>query len=249
MMMGNRIFLMAILPCVISACDGSQLRRIHASQESQEALAILEADTAYLIRREAQNSLVWITRVNQRRVTRWRSGSLYYGLPQVSLTKFNGDSIPDLFWTMRYEEILEGSLLLGTQIAAREAFSVSDSSCSVPQMRDVTDDGQMEILEYVAGALSPEECLGDAWATACQKRFPTEWVRVWVLEEGEIEIDREHSKSFYASLAEDYETASKELGSMLAQDPAEIPSPRCNMEMVKALDELALRAHAIAQSN
>lgn len=167
--------------------------------------------------------------------------------PNVALGDIDDDSRVDLFYTVQYEEFIFGRLLLGGPHEAREAFRSSERACRVPELRDVTGDGQFEILDYEAVSLDPEECTGDPIATICQERFPTEWIQVYQLQaDGAFRPDSLGARHFYREMADRYRAASAELAEALAIDRSLIGSPRCDEAMVAYLAEMAERARAIA---
>jgi hypothetical protein len=210
-------------------------------------LATLGGDTVFLRQLPGDNRLLWASGSGPGR-QEWRSTSFGAARPVVRLAFIDPDSIPDLFFTVEYEEFIFGRVLLGGPAEVQEAFRSSENACRVPELRDVTGDGRLEILDFQTGALAVEECSGDPYAQRCQELFPTEWISVWSVQDGsQIRASGPGLRGFYANLALDYQRAAGELATILnAGDPGGRLSPRCDQSMVVALERMASRAESIA---
>jgi hypothetical protein len=165
---------------------------------------------------------------------------MYSGVPSVELVLVDGDEIPDLFWTLRFEEIIGGMLVVGTPTGAREAFLTDRSICSEPSLQDVNEDGLLDIVEYNTGALTRDECRGDALAMPCQQTYATDWAVAHIQIESGFTNDPSHATQFYLSRSEQYSRSAQQIRQAL-EDRAAV-SPRCDAAMALALDSMAVRA-------
>lgn len=215
--------------------------------DTMPVLAALGGDTVFLRQLPGDNRLLWVSGSGPGR-QEWRSASFGAARPVVRLVFIDPDSLPDVFFTVEYEEFIFGRALVGGPAEAQEVFRSSENACRVPELRDVTGDGRLEILDFQAGALGVEECSGDPYAQRCQELFPTEWISVWSVQDGsQIRTRGPGLRGFYADLALDYQRAAGNLATILdAGDPAGRLSPRCDQSMVVALEIMASRAEAIA---
>lgn len=233
---------------LLASCGRSaqppQARTAAESSGADSVVAALDGDTVWLMRGDT-NRLVWTTDGGGGRIERWRSRPLGFAAPAVRLALVSDDRLPDLFWTLGYEEVLGGQLLLGTAAGAREAFaSGSPEACRRPELRDVNGDGWLDILNYVPGALPVEECSGDAATQACRDAFPTEWVDVWLQHPGgAFRPDSAGASRWYGDLARRY----TEAASALRRARGEGAAP-CDPRVEAALDSLAHRAREIASA-
>jgi hypothetical protein len=151
----------------------------------------------------------------------------------------NGDSTPDLFWSLAYEETVGGILLLATDTMVKESFTSSPSACRPPELKKATDEGAWAILEYEASLLSGDDCRGNAPTEACHAALPTDWVVLHVLRGDHYVPDSSVGKHFYSSLAKDYAAAARSL----REKPARL---LCPPGSALKLEEMAARARRIA---
>jgi len=209
----------------------------------------LGSDTVWLSRKE-ERKIIWSTMLNGSRIVRWTSGELFMASPEITLGRIDPDSIPDLFVTLDYEEMVSGVLLLGNvEGGSRQAFvSRADQTCLPPQLLDVNGDGLLDIVQYSPGAVSAEECRGDAAAAVCVKAYPVAWESVLIQDRrrGFLQDDP-RANPFYQTLARKYHQAAGALRRSIESGigPA-AQSTRCNEEMVELLDQMGTRAQHIA---
>lgn len=227
---------------LLTACgrqaQAPQNRATVESTDADSVVAALQGDSVWLARGDT-NRLVWTTTRGGSRSERWRSRPLGFAAPAVRLALISDDGLPDLFWTLGYEEMLGGQLLLGTAAGARKAFaSGSPEACRRPELRDVNGDGRLDVLNYVAGALPVEECSGDAGTQACRDAYPTEWVEVWLQHPGgDFRPGPAGASRWYRDLARRYAEAAATLRGAPRAGVA-----RCDPRVAAALDSLAARA-------
>ena len=206
---------------------------------SDTVLATLAGDTARLT---SGDRLIWSTQESDGSIVRWQSRELYGAVPEVTLRLVDSDDAPDLFWTIAFEEFLGGMLLLADGDTALQVFATDEMACGVPELRDVSGDGLLDVIDYRVGALTRPECLGDPVALACRDAYPTDWAEVLVQHDRRFVSAPLAVQGFYADLGNRYKEAARELRHALATNPMGLPSPRCDIEMVRALDLLHSRA-------
>jgi len=227
----------ALLSVSCSGGSGNSIPRVAA--DSGQVLGAHSPDTVRLEHLPDSTFLRWTTSRGGRRIVRWESRNLYFGIPEAQLVDVNGDSAPDLFWSLAYEETVGGMLLLATDTMAQEAFRSSPSACRPPEIKKATDEGAWAILEYEASLLSGDDCRGNAPTEACHAALPTDWVVLYVLRGDRYVVDSSVGKHFYSSLAKDYATAARSL----REKPAKV---LCPLGSASKLEEMAARARRIA---
>jgi len=212
---------------------------------AQRVLAALDADTVWLVTNEQRAFIAWTSNQGAQQVVRWESHSVPpHARPEVRLAHVNDDAVPDLFWTLAYEGILGGMLLLGQADSALEVFVTGTEECAVPELIDVDADGLLDIVRYTAGALTATECRGDALALACRARFPTDWASPLFQRDSRFVADPPAAKSFYEGRARLYARGATDLEEALRDGST--PSVRCNEAMLRQLRSLAARADSLS---
>ena len=235
-------FVVLLAAAMLSGC-APKVEREAADTASREVLGILASDTLYFVRHGDSASLHWRRNIGRD----WHSGSLLNARPDAELLFANEDSLPDLFFTIQWEEFIIGELWLGHRSEGIQAFESSERACRVPVLRDVNEDGRLDIIDYVASALEPSECYGDPLAAVCQSAYPTEWPVVWTQRtSGVFAADSLSAASYYEDMAADFASAAEALRTAI-RDGAGPPaaSPRCDEAMVNTLAAMASRAAAI----
>lgn len=239
------------IACLVIGCEHNStpaardLPRPSVPDVADSIVAFLGADTVRLVTDEMGNHLEWRTRES---TIRWTSRSLFDGKPEVLLSYINTDSTPDLFWTIRFEEIIGGMAILGVDDGARETFTTNAMVCDVPELLDVDGDGLKDVIDYQPGALTTEQCQGDAPSLLCQAKYPTEWVVTWLQRNDAFVLDTLGAGAFYQRLEIQYTDAATRLRRMIAQDSVpEAMLLRCDQETARALEALAARAGRIAR--
>jgi hypothetical protein len=212
-------------------------------------LAVSGGDTVALETRRDTTRIVWRTSTGGQTLRRWESGPTYSTRPVLELKDLNADGIPDLFWTLQYEEIIAGMVLFGTTNGARVEFVTSDRMCRVPELKDINDDGRPDVVSYESGALTFDECRGDALAEPCQRAYPTEWAVAWIQEADSFVNAPSRARRFYADRATEYEAAARQIRNQLANRARPAPSPRCDVHLAAAIDSMGVRARGLAQAN
>jgi hypothetical protein len=158
-----------------------------------------------------------------------------------------GDSIPDLFVTMRDEEIVSGVLLVGTPAGATTAFETNPAeTCRIPELRIDTASTRVSIVEHLVGAVTRDECAGDVTAAPCIATYPVEWLRLRVFDRrGKETRDSGAARQFYAKQSGVYARGEQELRRALAAGHP--PSSRCDRRMADSLHAMAVRAGVFAR--
>lgn len=168
--------------------------------------------------------------------------------PDARLTFVNRDSLPDLFVTISWENNVSGYLYLGGATVPRLIFRSGNQACDVPELRDVTGDGLVDILDLQAGALKPEVCTADLDVVVCYAEYPVNWIDVWVQEGGSFVRGSNKASGFYLSLSEKYASAAADLReSIRNREGPSAKSPRCNAKMAATFESLAVRADSLSK--
>jgi len=218
---------------------------------ADSVVATHDGDTVAIVGDGKELRLRWSSYRNGGAIQRWQSRPLGFAKPSVRLTLISSDSAPDLFWTIAYEDQVGGQLLTATDTGAEVAFSVgSAESCAEPELRDVTSDGLMDIIEYRPDALTADECHGDALAEVCMAGYPLSWAVVRVQKtNGSFVDDPNQASEFYRRQSGRYGKAAESLRTSLKEGvgpPAR--SSRCNESLATALEDMAKRADRRAKS-
>jgi len=228
------------LACGDSAGRVEPVANVSPTARGDTVLARLAGETIHLQTASGVTKLVWVSTARGRLITRWSSSQLNGALPQVRLALIDDDSIPDLFWTVNYEEIVGGELLLARRDTAVSVFRTSsDEGCRPPELRDVTGDGRPDILTYQPFAVPANECHGDAYVEECVAAYPTEWVRALVQHAGSFVEEPEMARGFYHLLESQYRAAAETLEAALQK--GSVPAG-CDQQVANALHQLARRA-------
>lgn len=164
-------------------------------------LAILDGDTVAIVGYADTRRLRWTSFRDGKAVRLWQSRPLGSALPSARLVSISIDSLRGLFWTISYEDQVGGQLLVAADTGAQEVFSVdSAESCAEPELRDVTGDGLLDIIEHRPAVLTADECHADALAEICSAAYPLSWGVVHVQKsDGRFVNDPRQAKEFYLS--------------------------------------------------
>lgn len=218
-----------------------------ASQaESSTVIGRYGGDSVVLIRGEEFNAMVW----HRADVARpWRVDSLLSAEPSVRLAMIDRDSVPDLFFTIRWEEFILGEVWLARGDSAVRAFSSANDACRIPELRDVNSDGLLDAIDWRAGALLAEECTGNVLAQACQEEYTTEWPEVWLQShDGNFKRDSVGARTFYRDMAVRFADGARDLRSKrAASDGRPSKLDRCNDQVAASLEAMGRRADAISR--
>lgn len=235
---------LAAITCLASC--GVRSRPTTSSADIDTVLTTLGADTVS-VHTNGGARILWTTSTKSGRLVRWSSGDLVGSLPRTTLRYVNHDTIPDLFITLDYEEMISGALLLGTPTGARPVFrSVRAVTCAVPELRDVNSDGLVDIVERRVGTFSADECRDDLAAQACMRVYRTMWLNpVIQLGNGNFVQDSSRLGEFFRAADSEYTESSKRLADDISR--AHTPSPRCNTRLLTGIQTMARRAAALAQ--
>jgi len=189
--------------------------------------------------------LIWETRSESGWHKIWRSLPLYGALPEVRLEDFNADQIPDLFWTIDYDEFVGGMLVLHRSEGAIELHPGVEE-CQTPRIEKIGHTYQLVV--YEPGVYSAEECV-EPVIRRCLSTIPGSWPRYFAVEGNELkEIQRD--PSYYRDLAIHYREAA-DLLERLIEDGAELPGTNtpanyCGEGTPEKLRQLADRADGMA---
>lgn len=230
---------LAVVACVREGSDAG------INDTGREIPATLGADTVYLVRSADSNALLWRRGAVGRA---WRADTLLGARPAVKLEYIDGDSTPDLFFSVLWEEFIFGELWLGRGQQEIQAFKSADDACRISELRDVNGDGRADIVDWRAGALRPGECYGDVLAAVCQRTYPTDWPDVWIqAANGDFARDSVAAQSFYRTMSAAFAQGARALRATL-REHAELPadSQRCDENLAKAIETMARRSDVIA---
>lgn len=237
----TRWLLCAAIASIACTSNGSEqvggvsTRRLLGSEQRDSVFAERRGDTL---------TLSWVSWADGTREERWRSVPAVQPDPTVRLVSWNRDARPDLFLTLRYEEVIAGELRAATPDGSTLVYSTGEGTCDLPEVKDVDGDGHLDVVEHLTGALSAGECFGDPYAQRCQEEFPTEWLHVLVQRDDSLSWEPEAVRQFYDSLSNAYFGAKRRLDSLLASGPQAL-SPSCNRSMADSLGALGERARQI----
>lgn len=204
-------------------------------------LAVLDADSVRLRIEPRANVIEWTSMAGGQEVLRWRSRPLLDAIPSVDLRRIDGDTIPDLVWAIQYEEMVGGMVVLGRAQAAKEAFATRNEVCRGPELRDVNADGRLDVLEYLPGAFTFDQCANEATLQSCRARYPTDWVVAWLQRDSGFVNEPSLARDFYAAQETAFVAAARALRSQRA--PAQ---PGCDAALANALDSLGREARRLA---
>ncbi len=205
---------------------------------SDSLLVAIDRDSVLLLRGRTSARLEW-----RNPAQLWTSGPIHGGTPTVRLVDIDGDGQRDLFWSLEFEEFAGGMVLLSRRDSIVVAFQSGSQSCRAPILRDMNGDGLLDVEEVLVGVLKRDECRGDAAASMCQERFPTEWRQAWTQAKGGEFSSGAGAREHYRILAGEYRHAAAELRAAIARGDF-ASSSRCNVPMADGLDALARRAEA-----
>ena len=79
----------------------------------------LNGDSVFVVASDGAAKIEWTGLTREGRVARWTSRDLAGADPRVSIAYIDGDSIPDLFWSIDHDEAVGGMVLFGTAAGAR----------------------------------------------------------------------------------------------------------------------------------
>jgi hypothetical protein len=144
----------------------------------------------------------------------WSSSELLGALPTATLKDFNGDGTADLFWSIDYED------LIGGMVVVRRPGGVTEL---VPDVKDCLPPGvqttghQTLVVAYLSGAFSPDDCAG-APGRACQARFQITWPQFYRIE-GQSLVAFRREPGFYRDLSARYRRDAAELQRLVDSPP------------------------------
>lgn len=235
---------LAVVTLLVSC--GVRSRPAINSANAHTVLTTLGADTVSVSSNGASR-IIWTTSGKSGRLVRWSSGDLVGSAPSAMLRFVNRDTIPDLFVTLIYEEMISGSLLLGTPTGARVVFrSDNATTCAIPELRDVNSDGLVDIVEHLVSTFSADECRDDTGAQACMKAYTTTWLNPVIQKaNGDFDADSSRLGDFFRASGSAYSESAERLANDIAKE--HIPSSRCDAKLLAGIRKMARRAAALAR--
>jgi len=144
----------------------------------------------------------------------WSSSELMGALPTATLKDFNGDGTADLFWSIDYEDLIGGMVVVRRPGGVTELVpDVKD--CLTPEVQ--TTDHQTLVVAYLSGAFSPDDCAG-APGRACLARFQIAWPQFYRVE-GQSLVAFRREPGFYRELSARYRKDAAELQRLVDSKP------------------------------
>lgn len=227
----------------LSACT-ARIQGQVGEADSLEVMSVVGIDTVMLVHAADTTGIRW-ARGRLGRV--WYSGSLLGGRPEVNLLDIDGDAIPDLYYTLEFEGFILGRLWLGRSDSEVQAFRSAADVCRIPELRDVTGDGLLDVVDFTAFGLSAAECSESFEAETCRNTYPTDWPVVWVQRKaGQFVADSSLARPYYRDVAATFRSAARELRLAILKGTW-TASPRCSEGLAKAIERMAQRAGAIGE--
>ena len=193
-------------------------------QASRDALlSERDGNRVYLVDADTLTYLVWLAGAPWGYRT-WKSGDTYGGVPHVELADVNGDGALDLFWTLQYEEILEGMIVLNKKENFVTAFP-KVAECQVPQLERVN--GRYLYIAFVPGAYELDRCLDPVVGGNCAEKFHGNWPRFYSVVDSTLTEVRP-GKERYPQLAALYRSEAARFDSLYTVDRM-LPEPSRNL--------------------
>lgn len=195
-----------------------------------------------LVRMEAsgpERHLRWTSRNGSDTREQWRSGDFGFATPRVALADVNRDSRPDLLFSLEYEELIGGAVLLSEpRGSASFAYREFDGLCRAPGFADLDGDGRAEIIESRPGAVSLESCRLDGPEERCARQVGTDWQSVLAYDDRArvYRVDSTAFKVFYRA-----EATRLSEGAAAARSMPET----CSASIAARLDSMSARASRI----
>jgi hypothetical protein len=144
----------------------------------------------------------------------WSSNDLSGALPTVVLKDFNGDGVADLFWSIDYEDLLGGMVVVRRPGGVSElAPDVED--CLRPEVQTI--DHHTLVVAYLSGAFSLDHC-GYPPGRACLARFQITWPQFYRVE-GQSLVAFRREPGFYRDLSARYRKDAAELQRFVDSKP------------------------------
>lgn len=237
----------ALIGCGAQSSRAPSDERAPGAPDSSVAV-VGAADTVLLsvggdsVRIEAsgpERVLLWTSRDGSDPREQWRSGDFGYATPWVALVDVNRDSRLDLLFSLQYEELIGGAVLLSEpRGAASFAYREFDGLCRAPEFADLDGDGRPEIIESRPGAVSLESCRFDGPAERCAKKVGTDWRSVLTYDDPArvFRVDTTAFKEFYRA-----EATRLSEGAAAARSVPET----CSASIAARLDSMSARASRI----
>lgn len=209
-------------------------------------LAEAENSRAYDVKSGDSSAVVWSVREPTGWRSIWRSRDLLGAAPTAKLQDVNGDGAADLFWSIDYEGLVGGMVVLRSTNGVTELWP-DVQHCLRPEMQTINN--QHLIVAYLSGAYSSAEC-EDPPAQVCLTRFQIAWPQFYRVE-GQTLVEFRREPAFYRDLSERYRKDASELQRLVDSereiDEAKQVYRRCPPKTPQRMRKLADSALALVQ--
>lgn len=186
------------------------------SGDSLEAVVFSSThDSVYIERIGQSRHLVWQKRQDASWQFFWRSLDIYGGGPKVVVADVNEDGTTDIFWSLRFEEIIGGMFVLDSAGRAMEVH-VPVPNCQEPVLE--RDEQGYLLKVFSPGVYSAEECSDmDVEVALCGQEVMVDWPHFYRVVG--VGLQEEHgSMAFYRALATQYQQGAERMDSLFRTD-------------------------------
>lgn len=218
------------------------------SGHAGDTVLLAEADNsrAYDVKSGDSTAVVWSVRDSTGWRSIWRSRDLLGAAPTAKLEDVNGDGTADLFWSIEYEGLVGGMVVLRRSDGVTELWP-DVKHCMRPQLEDA--DHRVLVVAYLSGAYSPDDC-EDPSAQPCLTRFQIAWPQFYRVE-GQALVKFRREPAYYRDLSQRYRTDASELQRLVDAerniDEAKQVYRRCPPKTPQRMRKLADSALSLAR--
>lgn len=168
-------------------------------------------DSVYIERVGQSRHLVWQKRQGASWHSLWRSLDIYDGGPEVFVADVNEDGTTDLFWSLRFEEIIGGMFVLDRAGKALEV-RIPVPSCQEPVLE--RDERGYLLRVFAPGVYSAGECKDmNVEVELCGQEIMADWPHFFRVVGVALQEER-GSAGFYHALATQYQRDAERMDSL-----------------------------------